>query len=422
VGDVLDSWKVRNKMLWILCLVYVVAFLDRANFNIAAPYIAKDLQLNPSQMGMIMSAFLIGYGWLQVLGGIMADRWGGRKTLVFAIIWWSIFTAATGLAGGFMSMVVIRFVFGSGEAFQPPACYKGISVWFPKKERLFANSMMMGATAFAPMITPLIAVWLMQMFGWKGMFFAFCIPGLIMGWVVWKNLYDNPSDHPAISQEELAEIYDGQPPSAEVPKMPLMAACRVPGLFLLALIYLIFDITYWGFFSWLPSYLVNVRHFAMLKMGVYASMPFMAGFVGLMLANTIGTRLFRGNKIRFLSSIWVIGAASMYFAYAATSAEVCIIFLSLTAGFGIYMSLGPFWALVTETMPSQAMGFLSSIVNGAGKVGGAIAPASIGYLINQSGGDYAAGFFLMEACLLVCAVLIFFVREKKNVPQLNSIS
>lgn len=404
----------------ILCLIYVVAFLDRANFNVAAPYIAKELQLNPSQMGMIMSAFLIGYGWLQVVGGIMADRLGGRKTLVFAILWWSVFTAATGLAGGFMSMVVIRFVFGSGEAFQPPACYKGVSVWFPKKERLFANSMMMGATALAPAITPLIVVWMMQAFGWKGMFLSFSIPGLIMAWVVWHNLYDNPADHPKITKEELTEIYDGLPPVSQVPKLSLWDACRVPGLFLLAMIYLIFDITYWGFFSWLPSYLVNVRHFAMLKMGIYASMPFLAGFIGLMLANTIGTKIFRGNKLVFLSVIWVIGAASMYLAYASASAEVCITFLSLTACCGIYMSLGPFWALVTETMPSQAMGFLSSIVNGAGKVGGAMAPAAIGFLIDWAGGDYGAGFALMEACLLICAVLVFFVREKKTVPEVNT--
>lgn len=416
----LDNWQVRNKTLLFLFLINIVAYMDRANFNVAAPYLAKTLHLNHGQIGMIMSAFMLGYGGLQVIGGILVDRFGIRKTLVLAISWWSAFTVATGFATGFVSLVVIRFIFGSGESFLPPAVYKAVSLWFPKKERLRGNSIMLAATALAPAITPLIVVWFLQGFGWKGMFYALGVPGAIMAWIGWKHMYDNPADHPKISKQELTEIYDGRPPAAQMPKMSLRDACRVRGLLLFSTIYFIYDVTYWGFFSWLPSYLVNVRKFAMLKMGIYASLPFLAGFIGLMLANAIGTKIFRRNKVAFLRLIWVIGSASMYFAYAASSPGVCIASLSVTAGCGIYMSLGPFWALVSETMPVEAMGFLSSIVNGAGKVGGSMAPAAIGFLINWSGGSYGAGFVLMEACLLVCAVLVWFIREAPQQARLST--
>ncbi|HUL00940.1 MAG TPA: MFS transporter [Nitrospirota bacterium] len=413
------TWKIRNNTLLLLWLVFFVAYIDRTNFTVAAPYIQKELQLSPAELGIAMSAFLIGYGWLQVIGGIMADRWGGRKTMVFAILWWSVFTALTGVAWGFMSLVVIRFVFGVGESFQPPASWKAVSVWFPKKERLRANALMLGAIALAPAVTPLIVVWCMQAFGWKGVFYFFAIPGIIMAWFVWKNLYDDPAEHPKITKEELSEIYDGLPPASQASKMSLWDACKVPGLLLLSMIYLIFDITFWGFLSWLPSYLVTVRKFAMLKMGIYASLPFLSGFIGLMLADTISNKIFHRNKIVFLSTILAIGSASMFFAYAADNAEVCIAFLSLTAFSAIFMFFGPFWGLVTETLPSQAMGFLSSIINGAGKIGGSVAPAAIGALIQWTGGSYAAGFSLMEGCLLVCAILVFFMREKK--PLLRAV-
>jgi sugar phosphate permease len=415
------DWQVRNKTLLLLWLIMMVAYIDRANFNVAAPYIQKELQLNSAQLGLVMSSFLIGYGWFQVFGGIMADRWGGRKTMAFAVLWWSIFTALTGFAGGFLSMLAIRFVFGIGESFHPPAAWKSISVWFPKEERLRANALMLGAIALAPAVTPLLVVWCMQAFGWKGVFWLFSIPGFIMAWLIWKNIYDDPADHPKITKEELTEIYDGLPPASSIPTMTLWEACRVPGLVLFAMIYLVFDITYWGFSSWLPSYLVKVRGFGMLKMGIYASLPFLTGFIGLLLANAIGSKIFRGNKIVFLSTIWVVGSAAMYFAYAAENAEVCIAFLCLTAC-GMFMSFGPFWALITTRMPTQAMGFLSSIINGAGKIGGAMAPMAIGALIEMAGGSYGAGFVLMEVSLLLCAVLVFFARDKKTVPHPASAS
>ncbi|MDR5832325.1 MFS transporter [Caballeronia sp. LP006] len=408
------KWKVRNRTLLMLWLVYIVAFLDRANFSVAAPFIAKELNLSASQIGLAMSAFIIGYGWFQVIGGIMADRIGSRKTMLIALTWWTAFTAATGMASGIVSMIAIRFFFGVGEAFQVPAAYKTVSVWFPKAERLRATSMMSGATALAPAVTPLIVVWFVHNFGWRVMFCAFAIPGALVAFLVYRHLYSQPSEHPQITEAEKLEIYEGKSAAARSKKISVIEAFKVPKLLMMCVIYLVYDVTYWGFFSWMPSYLVDVRHFAMVKMGVYASLPYLAGFVGLMLANTIGTKIFRGNKAYFLSAIWMIGAVSLYAAFEASSAEACIALMAVTAGCGIFMAQGPFWALVTEKMPSEAMGFLSSVINGAGKIGGSLAPIVIGFSISATGGSYRSAFALMAGCLVICAGLVLFIREKAS--------
>jgi sugar phosphate permease len=350
-----------------------------------------------------MSAFIFGYGWFQVVGGILADRIGSRKTMLIALTWWTVFTAATGMATSIVTMIIVRFLFGVGEAFQPPAAFKALSVWFPKAERLRATSMMSGATALAPAITPL--------------FYAFAIPGALVAILVYRHLYSRPSEHPEITLAEQEEILEGQSASSQTERIGLLQAFKLPKLLMLCAIYLVYDITYWGFFSWMPSYLVDIRHFAMVKMGIYASLPFLAGFIGLMLANTIGTKIFRGNKPYFLSAIWIIGAASLYAAYKAESAETCIALMAVTAGCGIFMAQGPFWALVTERMPNQAMGFLSAVINGAGKIGGSIAPLAIGVSITATGGSYQSAFALMAGCLLVCAVLVLFVREKSKIAD-----
>jgi sugar phosphate permease len=416
-------------MLW---LVYIVAFLDRANFSVAAPFIARELNLSASQVGLAMSAFIIGYGGFQVIGGIMADRIGSRKTMLIALIWWTAFTAATGMATSFVSMVIVRFFFGVGEAFQVPAAYKTVSVWFPKAERLRATSIMSGATALAPAVTPLLVVWFVHNFGWRLMFCLFAIPGAVVAILAYRHLYSQPHEHPQITETEEQEIYEGKSIATRSKRLSILEAFKVPKLMMMCVIYLVYDVTYWGFFSWMPSYLVDIRHFAMVKMGVYASVPFLAGFVGLMLANTIGTQIFRGNKAYFLSVIWLIGAASLYAAFEVSSPEACIALMAMTAGCGIFMAQGPFWALVTEKMPSEAMGFLSSVINGAGKIGGSIAPIAIGFSISATGGSYQSAFALMAGCLLVCAGLVLFIREtaspaetiesKANSPSFKPVS
>ncbi len=408
-----SRWKVRNRTLALLWFVYIVAYIDRANFNVAAPFIQDALQFTSGQMGMIMSAFLIGYGWFQVFGGIFADKFGARKGMAFAIFWWSVCTILTGAAWGFISLVVIRFVFGVGESFHPPASFKAVAVWFPRRERLRANSLMLCALALAPAITPFFVVTCMETFGWREVFYFFSIPGFIVAWLIWRNLHDDPADHPDMTKAELAEIYDGQTKEQRERKISYREAFKTPGLLLFCVTYFFFDMTFWGFFSWLPSYLVKVRDFSLIKISIYAALPFFAGFLGLLAANFLYKKIFGNNKKVFLITIWLVGAVSMYFAYAAQNPQLCVFFLSLTSFSAIYMGFAPFWGLVTEILPSQSMGFFSSLINAAGKIGGALAPMGIGFLIDYTG-SYGAGFAMMEVCLVIASGLILLIKEPQH--------
>ena len=106
------GWKRRNSLLLVLWLVFFVAYMDRINFSIAVPFITKELGLMPTQVGAIMSAFFVGYGLCQIFGGILADKFGPRKTMTLALCWWSVFTIFTGMTGGFLSLLVVRALFG----------------------------------------------------------------------------------------------------------------------------------------------------------------------------------------------------------------------------------------------------------------------------------------------------------------------
>lgn len=413
------QWRVRNKMLLILWLIFLISYLDRVNFSVALPAISNELGLTAGEKGLVLSAFFIGYGLLQIGAGLMVDRFGGRVTMTLALFWWSLFTAFTGMVGGFIGLLLVRPLFGAGEAMHPPASWKLISQWFPKKEQVRANSLNLCSIALGPAFAPLLVVLLMQWVGWRGVFYIFAIPGFIVTRLCWKYMRDKPEDHPDVTPQELAEIREGQTASdtvalsKEEKRLALAAAVREPGLWMLMGTYLLFGIAFWGFLSWLPSYLVDVRQFAMVKMGLVASIPFFASFVAMLIASWVCNHLFGGRKQIFVATCYLLGALFMWQAFAAADPNMCVLWLTLTAAFGIFMPFGVFWAISMEVLPTKVMGFASGFINTGGQIGGFIAPIAIGYLIQYYQGSYAAGFGLMVGCLIAAAILVLTIRPRK---------
>ena len=410
--------KIRNKMLILLWLLLLLSYLDRVNFAVAMPTISKDLGLDPSQQGMILSAFFVGYGLLQVAGGMLADKFGSRLTMTFALTWWSVFTALTGMASSLWQMLIIRPLFGAGEAMHPPASWKLISEWFPPKERVRANSLNLCSIALGPALAPPIVVLLMQAYGWHSMFFIFAVPGFILAAVCWVFVRNKPEEYPGMTAGELAEIRAEAPPASATPaakaeKVSFGEAAKEKNIWVLMLVYLLFGIPFWGFLSWLPSYLVNERGFAMVKMGMTASLPFFTAFAAMLLASTVCKHVFRNNNRLFVATCYTLGAVFMYLAYSSVSPDWCVFFLCLCAGIGMFMPFGAFWTIPMNSMSPRVMGFSTGVINTGGQIGGFIAPMTIGYLV-KSTGSFGAGFLFMEICLVAAAVLIVISSPKKQ--------
>ncbi len=411
------QWRVRNKMLLILWLIFLISYLDRVNFAVALPQISAEFGLTAAQKGMVLSAFFVGYGLLQVIAGLLVDRIGARLTMTFALTWWSIFTAATAMAGSFVGMLIVRPLFGAGEAMHPPASWKIISQWFPKHEQVRANSLNLCSIALGPAFAPLLVVALMHLWGWHGVFYAFAIPGFLIAILCWWYMRDRPEDHPSMTTEELAEIRAGQPVAKVVTTEEKRAAMRMaiasPSLWMLMVVYLLFGIAFWGFLSWLPSYLVEARQFAMVKMGLTSSIPFFFSFLAMIFASKVCDLIFRGNKRIFVATCYMLGAVFMYFSFVSADPMMCVFFLTLTAAIGIFMPFGAFWAISMEVLPAEIMGFASGFINTGGQIGGFIAPMAIGYLIQAYAGSFGAGFALMEISLVLSAALLLVVPRAK---------
>lgn len=409
-------WKKRYTVLGVLFVTWIVSYMDRMVMTVAIPYIADEFQLSPVAMGGVMSAFFAGYALCQVPGGILADKYGSRKIMAGALTWWSAFTAFTGMATSLANMLIIRLLFGIGEGLFPGGSWKSISNWFPVKERATANAFMLSSNALGPALAPLFVAAVMAAWGWRTVFYALFIPGLIVAALIWFYVLDKPSDVKGISQAELAEIAGEEPVIgiASGQKVTFGDVMKLGVVWKCFFIWLTFDVTLWGFMSWMPTYLVKARGFELIKMGIAASLPFFAGTIGLILGGWLSDKFFTGRRKYLIIISQLIGAFFLYLTYTVASADMAVVYQTFAGGF-LFMAMGAFWALPMNVIPSTVMGSAASFVNFAGQIAGFCSPMVMGYLIQTSGGSFNSAFMFLIIGTVVSSIIAITVRERKSV-------
>ena len=199
-------WRVRYTVLGIMLTAWLFSFLDRMVMGIALPYIGADFNLTNEQLGLIMSAFFVGYALFQIPGGLLADKFGPRKVMAGAITWWSVFTSMTGLVFSLPIMLVVRCVFGIGEAAFPSASWKTIATYFPSSQRATATAIQSCVNALGPALATMAAASIISMFGWRHVFVVLGLPGLLIALALYLYVRNDPKDHPGMSAEELKEL------------------------------------------------------------------------------------------------------------------------------------------------------------------------------------------------------------------------
>jgi len=373
----------------------------------AIPFIAKDLNLTALQSGVVMSVFFAGYAIAQVPGGMLADRFGVRRVTAVAMLWWSGFAAVTGAATSLGFMLVARFLFGLGEGVYPASAFKAVAVWFPAKERATANAIKLASTPLGGALAPILVVAIMSFGTWRTVFYALLIPGVIIALLFWLVVRDHPSKSPSVTPEELAEIEgdDAAATSAE-PRVGFLAALKEPGMLGYFLVLFTFNIGNWGFTGWLPTYLVKVRGFSPMQMGVAASLPFFAATVGCLIGGWVSDRFFRNNRRLPIIATQLAAAFFLYLTYASTSTAMLVVCQTLT-GFFLSVFSSTFWALPITTVPRSLMGVVTGLINMAGQIAAFVSPIIVGYLVGASGGSFGSAFALLVGSILISCTLVF---------------
>ena len=282
--------RTRWAILGLLFLISVITYIDRVNISVTARDMMPSLGITPIEMGQIFSAFVLGYALFQIPGGWLGDRFGPRRILTAAVIWWSVFTILTAWAvslptatifGTVGSLMLIRFLIGVGEAAALPNFARTITNWFGPHERGFGMGLSISGIGVGAALTPPLTAWLMLAYNWQTPFYVAGAAGILIG-VAWYVLStDHPEHHPRVNLAELEIIKRGAHGNSSTNRratlpIPWRAFMRNRSVWLLTLSYTCLGYVAYVYMSWFYLYLVNERGFAVLDGAVFASGPFIA--------------------------------------------------------------------------------------------------------------------------------------------------
>src|SRR3954453_6678396 len=195
--------KPTTVVLGLLCVMYLITYVDRVNISTSANLIRQELKLTNAQLGFVLSAFGYPYLVFQIFGGWIGDRFGPRRTLFLCGLIWASATILTGLAGGLTSLFLCRLLVGVGEGATFPVATRAMQSWTPVGRRGFAQGLTHAFARLGNAVTPPIVAWLIVMIAWRGSFVVLGCASLM--WVITWLWYfrDVPAEHPAITREEL---------------------------------------------------------------------------------------------------------------------------------------------------------------------------------------------------------------------------
>ena len=276
--------RVRYIVLGLTIAAYMITYIDRVVISSAVPSIQKEFGFSIVTMGWILSSFQWAYALFQIPGGWLGDRIGPRRAMTLIVSWWSLFTCFTVFAWSAGSMALIRFLFGMGEAGAFPIATRSLTRWMLPTERGFAQGATHAGSRLGGAITPALVVLIIVRYGWRAAFICCGALGLIWA-AVWFWYYrDTPDEHPSVNAEERElirsslELARGAKSLQSVSWKCILSS---PQMWILSAMYFCYAYNLSVYLVWFPKYLNDHRGFNLKQMGFYASLPLLAGVLGM---------------------------------------------------------------------------------------------------------------------------------------------
>ena len=417
------STRVRYGILAIIIVATAINYMDRANLSIVAPDVKKDLHISAAELGLIFSAFSWTYAALQIPGGWVLDRVGPRITFGVALIFWSIVTGSISLAKGFGSLLGLRLALGVAETPAFPANNALVSRWFPTKERGFATGAYTAGEYVGLAIAAPLLAWMAVTYGWHSVFYLTGGLGIVFAFVWLFFIRNSPQSDKRVSRSEIDLIESGggavKAPHSEggqhakfsdIPK--LMRHKRMVG----ALIGQFANTsTLFFFLTWFPTYLVEQKHFTLLKAGIMVTIPYLVALLGTLAAGSWSDWMLRrgvattiARKTPIISGL--ILSMIVIFDNFVNNPALVITFFSI-AFFAQGMASATAWALLSDIAPAKQLGLTGGLFNFFANAGGALSPLVIGFIVAGTG-SFAYGLVYIAVIAGIGALSYIFLVDR----------
>ena len=418
----------RYRVVALATSLAMVTYLDRTAIGTLAPGIRRDLGLSAVEMGWIFTAFQLAYGLFEIPTGRWADRVGTRSVLARIVIWWSAMTMATAAAGSYLTMLIVRFLFGAGEAGAWPGVARTFSRWIPQPERGRVQGIFFCGAHLVAGLTPafivgggLLGPWpgLLSVMSWRGVFVAFGFVGLV--WVaVWLWWFRNdPSEHPSVSPSELALIVANRKPVGEHRGGWTYwgTLIRSRNMVALSIMYIPNCMIFYFCITWLPSYLLERHGFNIAGMALFAGLPLLVSMPGDLLGGWLTDHLCSRYGLRVgrcgLGGIaYLVVGACLIAAATAPSPVLAAVLIAAATGLTMF-TLGAAWGTVMEIGGSH-VGVVGGTMNSIGNLIAMLNPLIVAYSVSWFG-SWDLPLYVMGGLFLIGAGCWALVDPRKPV-------
>jgi ACS family D-galactonate transporter-like MFS transporter len=381
------------------------AYVHRSALSIAAPFVSKDLGLNPGATGVLLSVFFWSYSIAQMPAGWLADRFGVGRVYATGFMIWAVAAVLTGLAPSFAVLVLLRLVMGLGQGIVFPGSARAIANWFSAKERggataTFLSGMRVGQAAITSFGAATIAI-----YGWRFFFIVTGLAGVV--WLVpWLVFHWQNERVPLSAEVAVTRV-------GTVDSLRLLRDRRMLGVFAT---FFAVDYVWLLNATWVPGYFLTQRNFSPDEMTMYLSVPLIFMLVSGILAGIASDAIVRTGRNEVAVRKWfvivgmgigcVIGAVG-----AVQNGHVAGLCVAVSIQ-GLGIASTNLWSLTQAIAGRNRTGFASGAQNFVGTSGGIIAPIVTGYIAQSTGSFLIA--FLVAAVLLVFGGVAGWVLLREN--------
>jgi MFS transporter, ACS family, solute carrier family 17 (sodium-dependent inorganic phosphate cotransporter), other len=376
----IPPWPRRVDVALLCFLGNMIAHADRVSISVAAPALMREYGWDTAQTGWVLSGFFIGYTLLMIPVGFLTDRIGPKRVFAASMGWWSLFTLLTPLPRSVAGLAAVRVLLGAGES-GTASCINGTLVrWFPPAEYSRATALCWSAGYAAPIVAFPLAALLLHQLGWRAIFYVFGLLGFL-----WLPLW--------LQTEE--------------PNLELSRPARFPWRILLrSPVWAVFVLHFssnWFLYvmiTWLPSYLLNERHFSLPTMAAGAALPFLCAWIGVngfaQAIDRLSPRVSRTAVRKAFLIPYAAAAAAVFLVPSASSPDATVVLLCLSMT--LFTSATPIYSSGSLDLAPEFAGTLAGFQNAFANLAGIIAPVATGYLVRALG--WYSAFWLTAAIVL----------------------
>ncbi|MEM0107121.1 MAG: MFS transporter [Candidatus Micrarchaeaceae archaeon] len=416
------KFRGRYLAMFFPALIAMIAYMDRSNIAVAGAQIMPEFHITLVEFGLISSIFFWAYTAMQIPGGIMSERYGPRKTLAGAFGWWSTFTLLTAAGFSYISFLIIRGLFGLGEAPMFPSSGNLYSRWLKKNEMGIANAWLYTGTWIGPLFSTVLSTWIMIMWGWRLIFIIYGIIGAIVAIGYYAVMRDRPEESKYVSKEEIKdinatyakpEIERGKTTKKWAPWGTLLKNGR---FWAFGFTHGAADLMVYALLTMLPLYLLDARHIKLSAMPAFGVVPWIVGIIGvLFFGYYLDSRIKKGTTLRSTYAIpagigLVIGGILFVLGGWVVSAVTSIVLIAL-AMFAITPHEITSFSIEAR-MGHEYSGTYSGWLNFWGNLFGSFAPLLITAIAATV--SWAAAIMTLGVMIIILGALWFVVNPDKS--------